>query len=57
MEAGRGSAQEFENLAKINAAKFSNYVSFEDQVDLALGEIERITQAGHLSPFLRVRWN
>ena len=46
VEVERREPEEFEQLvARVNAAQFSNYKSFEEEPELARGEIERMVQA------------
>ena len=47
-----GSKEEFESLtAKIREAQFRNYTSFEEEPDLARGEIQRCIEAEHMTEF------
>ena len=47
-----GSKEEFEALtAKIREAQFRNYTSFEEEPDLARGEIQRCIDAEHMTEF------
>ena len=46
------SLEEFEQLvARVNAAQFANYKSFEEEPELARGEIQRMVQAHFLRKF------
>ena len=47
-----GSKEEFEALtAKIREAQFRNYTSFEEEPELARGEIQRCIDAEHMTEF------
>ena len=48
----RRARDEFEDLtAQVDAAQFSNYLSFAENIALAVEEVDRVTAAGHMRRF------